>query len=128
MVVLHIKKSEADGFLYETTCDTSNDTLIRELVSKSLIRCFSSLYSFFLGWLVFFPLLSHSKPILLNFFASSSTNQHLYAIFRYERQIYLNYTQFLAKLSGRYSSINSASVKPTEISIHHRLGEIGLRS
>ena len=33
MVVLHIKKSENDGFLYETTCDTSNDTLIRELVS-----------------------------------------------------------------------------------------------
>lgn len=31
MVVIHIKKSEADGFLYETTCDTSNDTLIREL-------------------------------------------------------------------------------------------------
>ena len=34
MVVIHVKRGEADGFLFETTCDTSNDALIRELVLK----------------------------------------------------------------------------------------------
>ena len=60
--------------------------------------------------------------------ATSSTNQQLSAVLRDEKQISSNYTQFLAKLSGRCSSINSASVESTEISIHHRTGEIGLRS
>lgn len=32
MVVIHVKRGEADGFLYETSCSVSNDTLIRELV------------------------------------------------------------------------------------------------
>lgn len=32
MVVIQVKKSDADSFLYETTCATSNDELIRELV------------------------------------------------------------------------------------------------
>lgn len=33
MVVIQIKSgNEADTFLYETSCDTSNDTLVRELV------------------------------------------------------------------------------------------------
>ena len=32
MVVIHVKKGDKDSFLYETTCATSNDTLIRELV------------------------------------------------------------------------------------------------
>ena len=32
MVVIQIKTSDADSFLYETTCDTSNDTLIRDIV------------------------------------------------------------------------------------------------
>ena len=36
MVVIHIKRSESDGFLYETSCETSNDTIIREIVSNIL--------------------------------------------------------------------------------------------
>ena len=32
MVVIHIKNSEADAFLYETSCSTSNDALLRDLV------------------------------------------------------------------------------------------------
>ena len=32
MVVFQIKSGENDSFLYETTSDTSNDTVIRELV------------------------------------------------------------------------------------------------
>ena len=32
MVVLHIKKTDIDQFLYETTCCESNDTVIRDLV------------------------------------------------------------------------------------------------
>jgi cilia- and flagella-associated protein 298 len=32
MVVINVKKGDNDSFLYETTCDTSNDTLIRDLV------------------------------------------------------------------------------------------------
>lgn len=32
MVVINVKRGEGDSFLYETTCDTSNDTLIRNLV------------------------------------------------------------------------------------------------
>lgn len=32
MVVIHVKKTDTESFLYETTCATSNDTLIRELV------------------------------------------------------------------------------------------------
>ena len=33
MVVIHIKNGgEQDSFLYETTCDTTNDALIRALV------------------------------------------------------------------------------------------------
>ena len=33
MVVIHIKKSDGDGFLYETTCEASNDAVIREIVN-----------------------------------------------------------------------------------------------
>jgi hypothetical protein len=33
MVVIHIKTAENEGFLYETTCETSNDALIRDLVN-----------------------------------------------------------------------------------------------
>ena len=33
MVVIHIKRGDSDGFLYETSCSVSNDTLIRELVA-----------------------------------------------------------------------------------------------
>lgn len=32
MVVIHIKKENGDGFLYEASCETSNDNLIRDLV------------------------------------------------------------------------------------------------
>ena len=32
MVVIHVKADDNNQFLYETTCDTGNDTLIRELV------------------------------------------------------------------------------------------------
>ena len=32
MVVIQIKSGETDSFLYETCCDTSNDTVVRELV------------------------------------------------------------------------------------------------
>ena len=43
MVVIHIKRTESDQFLYETTCATSNDNLIRDLVkiSNSRIRVVS---------------------------------------------------------------------------------------
>jgi len=37
MVVLHIKNGE-DGFLYETTCETKNDYLIRDLVAVWNLR------------------------------------------------------------------------------------------
>jgi cilia- and flagella-associated protein 298 len=32
MVVIQIKNGDADGFLYETTCSTLNDDLVRDLV------------------------------------------------------------------------------------------------
>jgi hypothetical protein len=40
MVLINIKLGEQEGFLYETTCATSNDTLIRELsaIHNSRIR------------------------------------------------------------------------------------------
>lgn len=38
MVLLEIKKSDKDGFLYETKCDTSNEELIRKLVLISNTR------------------------------------------------------------------------------------------
>lgn len=38
MVVIHVKRTETDQFLYETTCDTSNDNLIRHLVKISNTR------------------------------------------------------------------------------------------
>lgn len=31
MVVIQIKTSDQDSFLFETTCDTTNDTLVREI-------------------------------------------------------------------------------------------------
>jgi hypothetical protein len=34
MVVIQIKRNEVDTFLYETTCDTPNDDMIRNLVSN----------------------------------------------------------------------------------------------
>ena len=42
MVVIQIKTSESDGFLYETTCDTSNDALVRDIVNvwNTRIRLF----------------------------------------------------------------------------------------
>lgn len=33
MVVINIKRGDEDGFLYETTCATTNDALIRDLVT-----------------------------------------------------------------------------------------------
>ena len=33
MVVIQIKTSDSDSFLYETTCDTSNDAVIRDIVN-----------------------------------------------------------------------------------------------
>jgi len=35
MVVVHVKRSEADQFLAETTVTESNDALIRRLVRKT---------------------------------------------------------------------------------------------
>lgn len=32
MVVIQVKTSDHDSFLFETTCDTTNDTLVREIV------------------------------------------------------------------------------------------------
>jgi hypothetical protein len=32
MVVIQVKNGDHDGFLYETTCDTTNDALVRDLV------------------------------------------------------------------------------------------------
>ena len=42
MVVIQIKTSESDSFLYETTCDTSNDALVRDIVNvwNTRIRLF----------------------------------------------------------------------------------------
>ena len=42
MVVIQIKTSESDSFLYETTCDTSNDSLVRDIVNvwNTRIRLF----------------------------------------------------------------------------------------
>ncbi len=33
MVVIHVKRSDTEQFLFETTCATGNDELIRALVS-----------------------------------------------------------------------------------------------
>lgn len=33
MVVIQIKSSETDSFLYETSCDTSNDALLQDIVN-----------------------------------------------------------------------------------------------
>ena len=38
MVVFHIKSGDADAFLYEASCETSNDALIRDLVEIWNIR------------------------------------------------------------------------------------------
>lgn len=42
MVVIQIKTSESDSFLYETTCSTSNDALVRDIVDvwNTRIRLF----------------------------------------------------------------------------------------
>jgi hypothetical protein len=46
MVVIHVKRTEADQFLYETTLATPNDTVIRELVSgKAAARRRARAYS-----------------------------------------------------------------------------------
>ena len=37
MVVIHIKRSDTEQFLFETTCATSNDQLIRDLVSAIIL-------------------------------------------------------------------------------------------
>ena len=58
----------------------------------------------------------HPKSI-----ATSSTNQQLSAVFRDEHQISLNYTQLLAKLSGRSSSIHFVPVEPSELSISKKI-------
>ena len=58
--------------------------------------------------------------------ATSSTNQQLSAVFRDEKQILFNYTQFLSKLSGSFLTMTSASAENAETLIPHRLGEIGL--
>lgn len=38
MVVIHIKRGDTDGFLYETSCSLSNDALIRQLVEVWNLR------------------------------------------------------------------------------------------
>lgn len=38
MVVIQIKTSDSDSFLFETTCDTSNDSLLRDIVNVWNIR------------------------------------------------------------------------------------------
>ena len=38
MVVIHIKSGDQDGFLYETTCATTNDALVRDLVKVWNLR------------------------------------------------------------------------------------------
>lgn len=38
MVVIHVKQSDADSFLYETTCSTSNDEMIRDVVEVWNLR------------------------------------------------------------------------------------------
>jgi hypothetical protein len=42
MVVIQIKTGESDSFLYETTCSTSNDVLVRDIVDvwNTRIRLF----------------------------------------------------------------------------------------
>ena len=73
---------------------------------------------------VFLPLAQNAQDMITfaeypQRFASSSTNQQLNAILRDERQISLNYTQFLAKLSGRFSAM-TATAAHTEILIQHK--------
>ena len=38
MVVIEIKKSDTDSFLYETTCNTTNDELVRDIVEVNNLR------------------------------------------------------------------------------------------
>lgn len=38
MVVIQIKNSEDDSFLYETTCSTTNDALVRDLIKVWNLR------------------------------------------------------------------------------------------
>ncbi len=38
MVVIQIKNSEQDTFIYETTCDTPNDVLVRDMVKVWNLR------------------------------------------------------------------------------------------
>ena len=38
MVVIQVKRGDADGFLFETSCACSNDTLIREMVEVWNLR------------------------------------------------------------------------------------------
>lgn len=38
MVVIHVKKGDTDGFLYETSCELSNDVIIRDIVSVYNLR------------------------------------------------------------------------------------------
>lgn len=38
MVVIQIKNNEADTYLYETTCDTTNDDLVRDIVRVHNLR------------------------------------------------------------------------------------------
>jgi hypothetical protein len=38
MVVIQIKQGENDSFLYETTCSTSNDFMIRDIVEVWNLR------------------------------------------------------------------------------------------
>lgn len=38
MVVIHVKNGDQDGFLYETTCASTNDALVRDLVKVWNLR------------------------------------------------------------------------------------------
>jgi len=44
MVVIHVKSGNSEGFLYETTCNTTNDQLIRDLVSIIVLLCRRTYY------------------------------------------------------------------------------------
>ena len=63
------------------------------------------------------------KELWVEKYRPSSIGQY---VFRDEKQILSNYTQFLSKLSGSFSTMTSASAENAETLSPHRLGEIGL--
>ncbi len=60
MVVLHVKRSDKDSFLVETSVTESNDELIRRLVSRHVIILVLTGFGVWLVGLVVFDASNHS--------------------------------------------------------------------